>query len=65
MFHQRLVNTIVEWDRGRYTDEVTRSGGGVDSSFAQAAVAALNEAGLDTVGDGFEKGTVELVEGGE
>ena len=39
--------------------------GSYNSSFAEAAVAALDETGLDTVGDGFEKATVELVEGGE
>jgi NitT/TauT family transport system substrate-binding protein len=39
--------------------------GSYNSSFAEAAVAALDQAGLDTVGDGFEKATVELVAGGE
>ena len=36
-----------------------------DMSFAEAAVAALNEEGLDTVGDSWERITVELREGGE
>lgn len=36
-----------------------------DSSFAEAAVAALEEEGLDVRGEDFEKGEVELAEGGE
>ena len=36
-----------------------------DSSFAEAAVAALEEEGLDVRGEDFEKTEVELVEGGE
>jgi NitT/TauT family transport system substrate-binding protein len=36
-----------------------------DSSFAEAAVAALNDEGLDTTGEGFTKATIELTEGGE
>ena len=36
-----------------------------DSSFAEAAVAALEEEGLDVTGEDFEKTEVELVEGGE
>ncbi|MFC3688519.1 ABC transporter substrate-binding protein [Aquipuribacter hungaricus] len=36
-----------------------------DSSFAEAAVAALEEEGLDVRGEDFEKGVVELAEGGE
>ena len=36
-----------------------------DSSFAEAAVAALEEEGLDVTGEDFEKSEVELVEGGE
>jgi NitT/TauT family transport system substrate-binding protein len=36
-----------------------------DSSFAEAAVAALEEEGLDVYGEGFEKSEVELQEGGE
>lgn len=36
-----------------------------DSSFAEAAVAALEEEGLDVTGEDFEKTEVELTEGGE
>ena len=36
-----------------------------DSSFAEAAVAALEEEGLDVRGEGFTKSEVELVEGGD
>ena len=36
-----------------------------DSSFAEAAVAALEEEGLDVRGEDFEKAEVELAEGGE
>ncbi|WP_336920940.1 ABC transporter substrate-binding protein [Aquipuribacter sp. SD81] len=35
-----------------------------DSSFAENAVAALEEEGLDVTGEGFEKSEVELEEGG-
>jgi NitT/TauT family transport system substrate-binding protein len=35
------------------------------TEFAEAAVAALNDQGLDTVGDGFEKAEITLTEGGE
>ncbi len=36
-----------------------------DSSFAEAAVAALEEEGLDVYGEDFTKADVELVEGGD
>ena len=36
-----------------------------DSSFAEAAVATLEEEGLDVTGEDFEKTDVELTEGGE
>ena len=36
-----------------------------DSSFAEAAVAALEEEGLDVTGEDFERTEVELTEGGE
>ncbi len=36
-----------------------------DSGFAEAAVAALEEEGLDVYGEDFEKAEVELAEGGE
>lgn len=39
--------------------------GSFDTSFAEAAVDALNADGLDTVGSGFSKRTVELTQGGE
>jgi NitT/TauT family transport system substrate-binding protein len=35
------------------------------TEFAETAVAALNDAGLDTVGDGFQKADIALTEGGE
>ena len=39
--------------------------GSFDTSFAEAAVDALNADGLDTVGSGFTKATIEVTEGGE
>jgi NitT/TauT family transport system substrate-binding protein len=50
---------IPELEGAEVTDDV------YDSSFAEAAVAALEEEGLDVYGEGFEKSEVELLEGGE
>jgi NitT/TauT family transport system substrate-binding protein len=50
---------IPELEGAEITDDV------YDSSFAEAAVAALEEEGLDVYGEGFEKSEVELLEGGE
>lgn len=50
---------IPELEGAEIADEV------YDSSFAEAAVAALEEEGLDTTGEDFEKSEVTLQEGGE
>ncbi len=50
---------IPELEGAEVTDEV------YDSSFAEAAVAALEEEGLDVYGEDFTKAEVELVEGGD
>jgi len=39
--------------------------GAFDTSFAEKAVSALEEEGLDTTGEGWQRITVELTEGGE
>lgn len=46
-------------------DGVTVEDSSYDSSFAEAAVAALEEDGVDVTGEDFEKVEVELQEGGE
>lgn len=56
---QVATTQIPELEGAEISDDV------YDSSYAEAAVAALEEEGLDTTGADFERSEVELVEGGE